>query len=371
MTEISDDAPAPQTIQERIAALKLGQVGHGPGTPPPVIAKKKPPPPLPKRTQSSVDGVTHNGEIGNTPAARGRAPQPPTETHTTKAVLPAPVMKKWEGRETTVTSPPLPARRGSDKPSPALPARRPSENGLSRKQSVESISSIASGRSSISTMSLRGPERSKSRVRAPEYDPATLPPLPEKKFAVEEEAIPRLPMRSTVSSPNVSRTNGNGPPPLPGRPALPARRKDDSSSGGPVQPPSTPGRPRRNILEMGFNNKDTVPPPVPASRPSGSFGGSSFGGASSLSGAYGQLKNTVNKYTNGHGKEEPTPDHASSIQNYDGASASPPGDSAVVQLTTNNFDEVVLHSGRPVFVDFYASFCKCKYTFMVADMSVL
>jgi hypothetical protein len=196
----------------------------------------------------------------------------------------------------------------------------------------------------------------------PEYDPATLPPLPEKKSVVEEEATPRLPMRSTVSSPNVNKVNGNGPPPLPGRPALPARTNGISSSGGPVQAPNTPGRPTRNILEMGFNNKDTVPPPVPASRPSGSFGGSSFGGASSLTGAFGQLKNTVNKFTNGHAKEDPTPDHAPSISSYDGASPSPPGDSAVVSLTTANFDEVVLHSGRPVFVDFYAPFCKCLFT---------
>ena len=102
---------------------------------------------------------------------------------------------------------------------------------------------------------------------------------------------------------------------------------------------------------MGFNNKAVEPPPAPASRPSGGgFGGSTFG----------QLKSAVKGFTNGHGNENASAQQAPSIPSYDGASSSPPGEGAVIELTAADFDEVALRSGRPVFVDFYAPFCKCE-----------
>jgi hypothetical protein len=192
---------------------------------------------------------------------------------------------------------------------------------LGRKQSVESISSIASGRSSISGMSLKSPslngDRSYQRVRAPEYDPASLPPLPEKK--VKEEDAPRLPLRPTVSSPNVSKVNGNGPPPLPGRPALPSRTSTVTEQ--------LAARPMRSVLNMGFGNKakEIKPPPLPSDRPHGA----------------------TNGHTGGHATTPPR-------------SSSGP---AVIELTTATFDDEVLRSGHPVFVDFSASFCKCRLPF--------
>jgi hypothetical protein len=88
-----------------------------------------------------------------------------------------------------------------------------------------------------------------------------------------------------------------------------------------------PAKLNRNILDMGFNNKAKEPPPLPAGRPSGATNGQSNG------------------HSNGH---VPTP--ASN-------------ESAVVEMTAATFDEVVLRAERPVFVDFYAPFCKCKFSF--------
>lgn len=34
-------------------------------------------------------------------------------------------------------------------------------------------------------------------------------------------------------------------------------------------------------------------------------------------------------------------------------------ETSVVELDAKSFDDVVLYSGKPAFVDFYAPFCKC------------
>jgi thiol-disulfide isomerase/thioredoxin len=34
-------------------------------------------------------------------------------------------------------------------------------------------------------------------------------------------------------------------------------------------------------------------------------------------------------------------------------------ETSVVELDANSFDDIVLYSGKPAFVDFYAPFCKC------------
>ncbi|RDI83535.1 Dihydroxyacetone kinase 1 [Venturia inaequalis] len=340
---MSEDAPAPpMSIRARIAAMKLEQ----PDTPPPsydaAIGRKSkpPPPPLPNRPQSTnnppilrPNGVT----IGNQPAAS--KPSPPLPSR--EGILPAPSFKKWEKTESpTPDSPPrrpthysTDSRRTSTasvasngRPVPPLPPRRPSESqSLVRKQSVESISSIGSGRTSVSGLSTRtsfsvasrNPEgHSKNRVRAPEYDPANLPALPEKRQNVPEKGNGRLALLPTTSLPNgisqIGRRPSMEPPALPGRPPLPARR-DTKVEEAP--------KPRRSALEWGMNKTTSQPPPVPSSRPT----------------------------ENGGMGPPAVPISA------------PSAEPALTELTSANFDSVILHSGKPAFVDFFAYFCgPCK-----------
>jgi hypothetical protein len=276
MPIMSEDAPAPSmSIRARIAAMKLEE----PDSPPPsydaaIGRKAKPPPPqLPNRPQSTNNPPTlrNNGvAIGNLPAASQPSPPLPSRN----GILPAPSFKKWEKTETpTPTLPPrTPSRYSNDskrtstastvsngRPVPPLPPRRPSDSqSLTKKQSIESISSIGSGRTSLSGISSRtgfsvnsrNPDGStKNRLRAPEYDPASLPPLPEKKANnVIEKDNDRLALRLTNSLPNgisqISRQSSMEPPALPGRPPLPARRDTANDA---------PPKPKRSALEWGMN----------------------------------------------------------------------------------------------------------------------
>jgi hypothetical protein len=88
--------------------------------------------------------------------------------------------------------PPRPPPRNATtvpRPSPALPPRNPSEPSVRRRESSESVSTIASGISSLSLGSVKtngtnhsnGSNGSMYQVRAPAYDPSKLPPLPPKK----------------------------------------------------------------------------------------------------------------------------------------------------------------------------------------------
>jgi protein disulfide-isomerase-like protein len=322
---MTEEAPAPlPSIQARIAALRQQQVVRTPNslpqTAPPsydqavVPRKKGPPPPLPKRPAGNRSESTNNPPLVNNGVASSRTVG--NQPAGAKDVLPAPRMAKWEKADSDERPvPSLPPRRPSQATServvPSLPARRPSEaNSLMRMPSTESISSINSGRSSvISSVSTRtsfsvgsGNQYPKNRVRAPEYDPAALPPLPERK--VKEES--RLPLRPTISAPNglplLNRKVSRDPPP-----ALPSRPSRQNA----IEPPPTP---RRSALEFGLNKAtaESAPPPIPRNRPT--------------------TTNTSSPHT-----------------------------PALVELDSNNFDEVVLRSGKPVFVDFYAPFCKyCK-----------
>lgn len=42
----------------------------------------------------------------------------------------------------------------------------------------------------------------------------------------------------------------------------------------------------------------------------------------------------------------------------------------VVYLNADTFDRTILHSGKPAFVDFYAPFCKCRFTFISFTVSI-
>jgi hypothetical protein len=232
-------------------------------------------------------------------------------------------------------SPLLPPRRPSQptsaKPPPALPPRRATDIVLNRKKSNESVSSVASGRSSISAVSARtsfsapsngntgtGP---KFRIKAPEYDPAKLPALPERRPQKQaDESEFRSSLGRTVSAPSVP-DRPNQKPILP-PPTLPVKRRMPFPFKAVTE--ASP-EPSHSALQTSFENPAT-PPPIPMTRP--------------------QLPLTLPQQ----------PPKVALV------SASTPlsQQQGVVELDANSFDHVVLHSGNPTFVDFYAPFCKCK-----------
>ncbi|KAH6651805.1 hypothetical protein BKA67DRAFT_647777 [Truncatella angustata] len=313
---LADEHAPVLTLKERIAALQLAQAtdsqAHNERLPGPKALK--PAAPTPVRRQLSMP-IAPNSSAP--PVCRV-----PGDCDTdAKKVEPKISPRKWESRREE--PPPLPARRTSQPAAvrpPALPPRRPSEMSVNRKQSNESISSVQSNRSSLSAVSSRTSlsaasesnigTGSRFRVKAPEYDPAKLPALPERGTQRQSEDMERrAPLRPSISSPDTIPRLQEGVPP-----SLPVRRQEPLAhrTNNMVLP-----KPTRSALEFGFNNKET-PPPVPLNRPRQSF-------------------------------------------RTNDSNAVPPPEQGVVELDANTFDDIILRSGKPAFVDFYAPFCKyCK-----------
>ena len=288
---MAEAEPPQQSIQARIAALNLGQVGRAPG---PVKISPRPPPPKPPIERSASEAppaysIRDNG-VGNEPSAPN-----------SRVTISPPTIRRGGGTESSnAKSPPpvpqLPPRRPSAQ-SPALPPRRPSEQ-LSRRDSQESISSVISSVSGLSTGTngtsrttvSRVPSMDGSRIRAPVYDPASLPPLPPKRTQEEKEQdrarmpakspsfmsskfnsiskrVPGMPQRSSTDQSLPSKS-----PVLPQRPAQqPAERTDTEEP--PQQPPRKlattanppmPSRPRNGYGDNGAF-QSTKPPPIPLS----------------------------------------------------------------------------------------------------------
>lgn len=278
------------SIKARIAALNLEEVHTPtPGIKPAysydaVTTKKKPPPPPPSQRPPAYQRqqtVNNPPILSNAPTSARQLGNQPVAAQTPKI---SPALPPRPPPRNNSTS------NGNPRPSPALPPRRPSDNhSLNRRESNESISTIASG---ISTLSL-GSNRTGStngngtlyQVRAPAYDPSKLPPLPPKK-APEEKSATRNAMKSKrdyvpsqTLPPSLPKT-----PELPARPSLPPRQSNVQEP--PRQRPPLPTRtttenvvtaprnrviappPTKSILQMGFNNKPVEPPPVPVNRPS-------------------------------------------------------------------------------------------------------
>ncbi|KAF2719766.1 hypothetical protein K431DRAFT_286401 [Polychaeton citri CBS 116435] len=336
------------SIQERIAALQLQEVGRVPGQPPPSYDQatanspantvnstgraKPPPPPRPSapprpqdhvRRQSAqipVNGATGEDGIANQPDQS--LPSPPTRP----AVPPRTSTQKSNGPSLPPRkpsqSPALPPRRPSEAPS--ISSRRPSEMGLSRRGSQESVSSIATTRSSVSGISNGTSVTSQSdryTIRAPSFDPASLPPLPPKRTQEEKEAAdrqldrpslpqrkresssllgkltqPALPSRFSRSSQTQTQTQTQPRPQAQAQPQVqsqtqlqtqPQPREPAPAPAGRVLLPPPSNRPRKSALDFGFDNKaqpptaninpgrpestpatNGVPPPIPTgSRP--------------------------------------------------------------------------------------------------------
>ena len=266
----------PRSIQARIAALNLGQVNRGPSEAHAIVLGR---PGLDNRRQTvqnpptpEVQSPSRNG-IGNEP----NGPR-------TNGVLPPLVItrtgQKVSQEAKPAELPKMPPRRPSR--SPALPPRRPSEQ-LSRRDSLESISSTISSVSAISTgttrtSTSRAPSMEGGRIRAPIYDPSTLPPLPPKKSQQEKEKErARIPLKSTKSTPNVVVTEALPPP---SKPALPPRPTAKTSAGSlrklpPEAPPPMPKRPgpSSNVngsqIPQDTNTSLNGRTPSPASVPTG------------------------------------------------------------------------------------------------------
>ncbi|KAJ4376289.1 enhancer of mRNA decapping [Neocucurbitaria cava] len=178
-------AEGPQSIKSRIAALNLEEVhAPAPGAKPTysydaVTAKKKPPPPPP----NSRPPAYQRQQTVNNPPILSNAPT------TARQLGNQPIAVDDSPRLSPALPPRLPPRTSTTpRHVPALPPRKSSENSVRRRESSESISTIASGISTLSLGSVKtnGTGHSNGngslyQVRAPAYDPAKLPPLPPKK----------------------------------------------------------------------------------------------------------------------------------------------------------------------------------------------
>ncbi|KAL9635211.1 MAG: hypothetical protein Q9164_003606 [Protoblastenia rupestris] len=273
-----------QSIRDRINAFNVAgnanHLGRAPITANQPNGKLPDRPSLDHRSQSTIvpSAHTRNGStgIGNEPNGLRRdgvLPPPTNVTRTGQAI---------QQRPKPPPPPRLPPRRQSTQPSPALPPRRTSDQ-ISRKASIESISSTIS---SISTMSIgtpktngsRTPSMDASRIKAPAFDASSLPPLPPKRTKEEVDArysdiekakaFPgykdvekrRQSSQNTKSSPSVATVELI---PEPMTPTLPPRRSsktENSPSAVRKLPPSEqpPSKPARSALSFGMNKEQDL-----------------------------------------------------------------------------------------------------------------
>ncbi|KAF2140687.1 uncharacterized protein K452DRAFT_230065 [Aplosporella prunicola CBS 121167] len=259
------DEPAVPSLKARIAALNLQPNA---GVLPPsygqaIGAKKRPPPPPsappPRLSYDARSESTNNPPLqDNGPTTARGIGNLPMEAENQRRILPPPTISRPNDAPALPARPPLPPRPASMQKSPALPPRRPSGQSIQRKESQESISTVASGRSTFSARSggtsLSGVSESHgNRMKAPPFDPSTLPKLPPKKSRAEKDAD-----LHSVRSKYLNKSNGSTspqPPSLPARPALPNRPNTVSSAMTP--------RPRRSALEWGMNKDTEQSPPLP------------------------------------------------------------------------------------------------------------
>jgi transglutaminase-like putative cysteine protease len=278
MSEEEEAAPS-QSIQARITALNLGQVGRAPGTSAPASTLgngpghvKPLPPALPTRTRTanypplSTSGSVTDRDVGNEPNSGRRNGD----------ILPPPGVDRDRGRNpstssqaSSYTAPPrLPPRRDSSQSSPALPPRRPLEYSNTRRDSAGSTSSSIS---TISTLSVRPStlkgSRSASngeagpRIKAPEYDQSSLPALLTRRTKMPE---PRQSAIRNISTQNLASAHEPESPAPSLPPRLPTRRAESASSNGRRLPPETPlPVPDHSTFSRGRKLETQDPPNIP------------------------------------------------------------------------------------------------------------
>ncbi|KAL1987382.1 hypothetical protein VTN96DRAFT_4098 [Rasamsonia emersonii] len=247
------EEPRPQSIQERIAALKQSQVGRIPnGASSVPVAPSLPPRPA-ASTAKSINNPPHevNGSVVNSKSVGNRQNgglSPPTITKTSPDATEANRSKP----------PPLPARRTPSQPRPPLPPRSPSV-GLQRRPSSESTTSSTSFSTSSTSGTAKTADTRATSVetgthplRAPAWGETELPPLPPRNSGETKEpsstetlrksALPPMPLIKpplpSRNPSNESREINRPPPPLPRRQPstdqvkqLPIRSGDQSTKG--------------------------------------------------------------------------------------------------------------------------------------------
>ena len=253
---MADEGVKVQSLQERIAALNLGQVGRAPGlsarttTIPPEAEQR---PQVDQRSKSTIGLLTRGV---NTIPLHGE----PNEARRNGVLPPPTIMRTSQeaSRSARPTAPPrLPPRTPSLQASPSLPSRRPSAPPV-RRDSSESIASTMSNISTLSNWSSgtartsmsRSPSMDSGRMVPPVFNPANLPPLPPKRPArkVENGRIP--PVKAEKCEPGVM-TVAEAPvskvPSVP--PRLPARQESSRVEKATVldKPPPMPARPGRSF----------------------------------------------------------------------------------------------------------------------------
>ncbi|KAH8669080.1 thioredoxin-like protein [Xylariales sp. PMI_506] len=273
------EEPAPVlTLKERIAALKLAQDAANSPAPKerqPIFntAKSKPPPPpLPKRAATGFASAT--GAPAPAPATQPVRRAPSDYGPTVKAVAPA--------RRSNGPPPSLPPRRTPqpevEEAPPALPPRRPSAPAT------------------LSAPPERGPQNQAQDTRSATAR-MTIPPPSDLPRRSPAPSAPMLPSRPRANQANPARADARPPPP-------PQRRSGYGDQGFDNAPPLPANRPQQQYQQQQPQAVAFPRPANPGNQPSGPL---------------------------------------------------------LVQLYANTFDRVVVNSGKPSFVDFYAPFCKhCK-----------
>lgn len=276
---MAEGVPQATSIQARIAALNLSQVGRAPdatGSQRPVSTSRIERPPSLPLTRPSNDhrrNTSSNSFNTNRHTSRGNEPIGQESNH----ILPPPIIQRTGQSRTPEPEPKppsLPARRPSAQVSPGTPSRRPSEQ-LNRRGSTESASSVTSGVSSISLLSTgtgststsRVPSTESGRVRAPAYDPTSLPPLLPKRPQQNQDGV-GVALKTTKSSEIVVSpdTAPTPPPSLP--PRLPARKAPVAGVKEPPQKPA-PGVAKKSALSFGLNREPANPPQLSNTTPNG------------------------------------------------------------------------------------------------------
>jgi hypothetical protein len=253
------------SIKDRIAALNLEKIHHpAPNARPtftfeqaPATLKKRPPPPPPRPQVPQRQQTVNNPPIySNAPtSSRNLGNQPNDEAPPPPKLSPA-LPPRPPPRSSAQQSPALPARS-----SPALPPRKASAHSMRRRDSNESISTIASGISAYSLGSAVSNGDQLYTVRAPAYDPSKLPALPPKtrtSEAPKKDSATLRAMRSTSSDRPDKRLL---PPVLPSRPTAPVPAK----AQGNLRPQRSQvfNSPRVSALSLGMNKSTEVPPTIP------------------------------------------------------------------------------------------------------------
>jgi len=235
--------PQPLTLQQRIASLNAAHIVRAPGVPPAV--RPKPQVPTKRPVVVGNKSINNSPEQVNSSIADSTIGNPPNGLRK-NGLIPPPTITRPIGNGTKQyrsSPPPLPTRQHS-LPPPSLPARRPSEQEI-RRDSVESNSSGASGGSAYSngtsqlTIARTRSNDSASRVKAPAWGEAELPPLPARGTQATKSQYSSERPKYTVRAPSGS-TEVPAPAILPDQAPQPLKAK-------PSLPPRLP--PRKQIVE--------------------------------------------------------------------------------------------------------------------------